>query len=105
MAIGEGRTVDVGRISEASSAECHHTNHLMWWKVLRFFNLCELLKPVEVVVSHAKEPATEGGKVKSGMRTESLYKATKEPVHVPLSGKTMEFDRAAVELLVADRVM
>ncbi len=52
----------------------------------------ELVRPASVIVSHANEPATEGGKVKPGTRTESFIKATKVPVHVPLSGKTMEFD-------------
>ncbi|HQV15678.1 MAG TPA: MBL fold metallo-hydrolase, partial [Denitromonas sp.] len=52
----------------------------------------DLVKPASVIVSHANEPATAGGKVKPGTRTESFIKATKVPVHVPLSGKTMEFD-------------
>ncbi|MCB1959310.1 MAG: MBL fold metallo-hydrolase, partial [Rhodocyclaceae bacterium] len=52
----------------------------------------DLVQPASVIVSHANEPATEGGKVKPGTRTESFIKATKVPVHVPLSGKTMAFD-------------
>ncbi|MCF8199969.1 MAG: MBL fold metallo-hydrolase [Sulfuritalea sp.] len=52
----------------------------------------DLVKPASVIVSHANEPATEGGKVKPGTRTEAFIKATKVPVHVPLSGKTMEFN-------------
>ncbi|HEY5761872.1 MAG TPA: MBL fold metallo-hydrolase [Rhodocyclaceae bacterium] len=52
----------------------------------------DLVRPASVIVSHANEPATAGGKVKPGTRTESFIKATKVPVHVPLSGRTMEFD-------------
>ena len=32
------------------------------------------------------------GKVRPGSKTEDFMKAVKVPVHVPLSGKTMEFD-------------
>jgi L-ascorbate metabolism protein UlaG (beta-lactamase superfamily) len=52
----------------------------------------ELVKPVSVIASHANEVATRGGKVLPGTRTETFIKATKVPVHVPLSGKTMSFD-------------
>ena len=33
--------------------------------------------------------------VSTGSKTEAFIKAAKMPVHVPLSGKTMEFDAAA----------
>ena len=52
----------------------------------------ELVKPASVIASHANEEATRGGKVISGTRTELFIKSTKVPVHVPLSGRTMEFD-------------
>ena len=52
----------------------------------------EMVKPKEVIMSHANEVATEGGKVLPGTRTETFMKAVKVPAHVPLSGKTMEFD-------------
>jgi hypothetical protein len=52
----------------------------------------ELVKPNSVIVSHANEAATVGGKVRPGTRTETFMKAVKVPVHVPLSGKMMEFD-------------
>ena len=55
----------------------------------------ELVKPNAVIASHANEPATEGGKVRAGTRTETFMKAVKVPVHVPLSGRTMEFDKNA----------
>ena len=52
----------------------------------------ELVKPHAVIASHANEPATQGGKVRPGTKTESFMKAARMPVHVPLSGRTMEFD-------------
>jgi L-ascorbate metabolism protein UlaG (beta-lactamase superfamily) len=52
----------------------------------------ELIKPASVIASHANEVGTVGGKVRPGSKTETFIKAAKVPVHVPLSGKTMEFD-------------
>ena len=52
----------------------------------------ELVKPASVIASHANEVGTVGGKLRAGSKTEAFIKATKAPVHVPLSGKTMEFD-------------
>ena len=54
----------------------------------------DLVKPNAVIASHANEVGTVGGKVRSGSKTEAFIKASKVPVHVPLSGKTMEFDAA-----------
>jgi len=54
----------------------------------------ELVKPASVIASHANEVGTVGGKVRPGSKTEAFIKASKVPVHVPLSGKTMEFDAA-----------
>src|SRR5450631_4927304 len=54
----------------------------------------ELVKPASVIASHANEVGTVGGKVRSGSKTEAFVKAVKVPVHIPLSGKTMEFDAA-----------
>lgn len=51
-----------------------------------------LVKPKSVIASHANEPATENGKLRSGTRTEAFIAATTVPVHLPLSGRTMEFD-------------
>jgi RNase P/RNase MRP subunit p29 len=45
-----------------------------------------------VIASHANEPATIDGKVVATSKTAAFIKAAKMPVHVPLSGKTMEFD-------------
>ena len=52
----------------------------------------DLVKPASVIPSHANEVATKGGKVLPGTKTEKFSSAVKVPVHVPLSGKTMEFD-------------
>ena len=54
----------------------------------------ELVKPNEVIASHANEVGTRGGKVVPGSKTERFMKATRVPVHIPLSGRTMEFDAA-----------
>ena len=53
----------------------------------------ELVKPNSVIASHANEQATMNGEVLPGSRTEQFIQAADMPVHVPLSGKTMAFDR------------
>jgi L-ascorbate metabolism protein UlaG (beta-lactamase superfamily) len=52
----------------------------------------DLVKPAAVIPSHANEAGTQGGKVRAGTKTESFIRQVKVPVHVPLSGHTMEFD-------------
>jgi len=52
----------------------------------------ELVKPASVIPSHANEVGTVNGKVRPGSKTEAFIKAVQVPAHVPLSGKTMEFD-------------
>jgi len=52
----------------------------------------DLVRPASVIASHANEVGTVGGKVRPGSKTEAFMKAAKVPVHIPLSGKTMEFD-------------
>jgi len=54
----------------------------------------DLVKPASVIASHANEVGTVGGKVRPGSKTETFMKAVKVPVHIPLSGKMMEFDGA-----------
>lgn len=52
-----------------------------------------LIRPAAVIPSHSNEAATEGGKLKAGSRTEEFVKLVKgRKVHLPLSGRTMEFD-------------
>ena len=54
----------------------------------------DLVKPASVIASHANEVGTVGGKVRPGSKTEAFVKAVKVAVHIPLSGKTREFDAA-----------
>lgn len=53
----------------------------------------EMVRPAAVIASHANEMATRGGKVIAGTRTEMFMQASRAPVHLPLSGRTMAFDR------------
>lgn len=52
----------------------------------------DLVRPNSVIPSHANEPATVSGKLAPNSKTAAFQKAAKMPVHVPLSGRTMEFD-------------
>jgi len=56
------------------------------------FVVNELVKPNAVIASHANEAATKNGKVIPGTRTDIFMQATKVPVYLPLSGRTMQFD-------------
>lgn len=60
------------------------------------FAVNELIQPVAVIPSHVNEAATTGGKVNPGTKTEQFIDLVKNrSVHLPLSGKTMEFNGAA----------
>jgi len=52
----------------------------------------ELVQPRAVIASHANEAATHGGEVQPGTKTQTFIDAVDAPVHIPLSGRTMEFD-------------
>jgi L-ascorbate metabolism protein UlaG (beta-lactamase superfamily) len=52
----------------------------------------DLVKPNSVIPSHANEMATKDGKLLPNTKTAVFKAATKVPVHLPLSGKTMEFN-------------
>lgn len=54
----------------------------------------EMIQPSAVIPSHANEEATRDGKVLDGTRTQRFIQASKVPVHVPLSGRTLAFDQA-----------
>ena len=56
------------------------------------FVVNELIKPNAVIASHANEAATQKGKLITGTRTDIFIKASKVPVYIPLSGKSMWFD-------------
>ena len=55
----------------------------------------ELVQPDAVIVSHANESATRDGEVLPGTKTATFIEAVEVPVHVPLSGRTLEFDGEA----------
>ncbi len=57
------------------------------------FSINELIKPKAVIPQHMNEEATKNGRLVAGSKTarfKSLIKGI--PVHIPLSGRTMEFD-------------
>ena len=54
----------------------------------------ELVKPASVIASHVNEVGTMDGMVRPGSKTEAFIKASRVPVIVPLSGRTMEFTAA-----------
>ena len=56
------------------------------------FVVNELVKPNAAIASHANEVATQGGELITDTKTDQFVKAAKMPVHLPLSGRTMEFD-------------
>ncbi|HTP95648.1 MAG TPA: MBL fold metallo-hydrolase [Burkholderiales bacterium] len=55
----------------------------------------ELVQPAAVIVSHPNEAVTSGGKLRPGTRTKAFVDQVKSrPVHLAISGRTMEFDGA-----------
>ncbi|HSQ04898.1 MAG TPA: MBL fold metallo-hydrolase [Burkholderiales bacterium] len=53
----------------------------------------ELVQPASVIASHPNEGVTNGGKLKPQTRTAKFVNLVKgRPVHLALSGRTMEFD-------------
>jgi len=53
----------------------------------------QLVRPASVILTHANEAVTEGGKLRSGSRTATIIKMLKGPTpHLAISGRTMEFD-------------
>lgn len=55
------------------------------------FVINDLVKPASVIASHANEIGTKDGKA-VGKKTLAFMEATKVPVHLPRSGRTMSFD-------------
>ncbi len=56
------------------------------------FVINELVQPATVIASHANEEATSGGRLKDGTKTAEFVAASRVPVLLPLSDRTMEFD-------------
>jgi L-ascorbate metabolism protein UlaG (beta-lactamase superfamily) len=52
----------------------------------------EMVQPASIILTHANEPVTEGGKLRPNSRTAALIKQLKAPAHLAISGRTMEFD-------------
>jgi len=52
----------------------------------------ELVRPASVILTHANEAVTEGGKLRPTARTAALIKQLKATPHLAISGRTMEFD-------------
>ena len=52
----------------------------------------ELVQPRAVIASHVNEVATKDDKPLPNTKTATFMKAVKMPVHLPLSGRTMQFD-------------
>jgi len=53
----------------------------------------ELIQPKAVIPSHVNEAATTGSKVNPGRETAQFIDLVKgRPVHLPLSGRTMQFE-------------
>lgn len=69
-----------------------HGDHL-GDKAIPSVNAGTCAKPKAVIPQHMNEEATQGGELQPGTKTakfKSLIKGI--PVHIPLSGRTMEFD-------------
>ena len=57
------------------------------------YSINELIRPNAVIPHHMNEAATENGKVKQESKTALFRSLIKDiPVHIPLSGRTMEFN-------------
>ena len=57
------------------------------------FAVNELIQPNAVIPSHVNEAATNSGKIRPESKTKQFIDLVKDrPVHLPLSGKTMQFD-------------
>lgn len=52
----------------------------------------ELVKPASIILTHANEVVTEGGKLRPNTQTARFMKQLKAPAYPALSGRTMEFD-------------
>lgn len=52
----------------------------------------KLIRPASVILTHANEPVTEGGKLRPASRTAAFMKLLKPASHLALSERTMEFD-------------
>ena len=56
------------------------------------YGMNELVRPASVILTHANEAVTEGGKLRSTSRAAALIQQLKATAHLAISGRTMEFD-------------
>ena len=56
------------------------------------YGMNELVRPASVILTHANEAVTEGGKLRATSRAAALIKQLKATPHLAISGRTMEFD-------------
>lgn len=57
------------------------------------YSISSLIRPKAVIPHHMNEAATENGKLKADSKTAQFKELIKDiPVHLPISGRTMEFD-------------
>lgn len=57
------------------------------------YSISKLIQPKAVIPHHMNEAATENGQLKPNSKTAQFKALIKDiPVHIPLSGRTMEFD-------------
>lgn len=54
----------------------------------------ELVKPASIILTHANEAVTDGGKLLQGTQTARFMRQLKAPAYPALSGRTLEFDGA-----------
>lgn len=54
----------------------------------------DLVQPASVILTHANEPVTEGGKLRPNSHTAALIKQLKSPAYLAISERLMEFDGA-----------
>jgi L-ascorbate metabolism protein UlaG (beta-lactamase superfamily) len=52
----------------------------------------DLVQPASVILTHANEPVTEGGKIRPNSHTAALIKQLKAAAYLAISERTMEFD-------------
>jgi L-ascorbate metabolism protein UlaG (beta-lactamase superfamily) len=52
----------------------------------------DLLRPASVILTHANEAVTDGGKLKANTQTGALMKQLKAPAYLAISERTMQFD-------------
>jgi hypothetical protein len=56
------------------------------------YGMNELVRPASVILTHANEAVTEGGKLRTTSRAAALIQQLNPTPHLAISGRTMEFD-------------